>query len=221
MRSEAVGKKFSFLMACDGETGWVYSSADNQYIERPASRQLFGPTASTMFQAVHLAPLSRLCDGSLQEPKLLDDDTLTIGQEKRACYVLECQSKPAEQELPDGSKVPSPLATSQGLLMLLMINGLSEGPVVRPAAGPSAPVQIWIDQATSAVWQIRQQEPAKTTIEPGAPEPGGAAADDAVLTMLDQFTLVRFNDEVQADIFRFVPPPKAKQVERFEQAGKP
>jgi outer membrane lipoprotein-sorting protein len=221
MRSEAIGKKFSFLMACDGETGWVYSSAGNQYIERPASRQLYGPTASTMFQAVHLAPLRRLCDGSLQEPKLLDDETLTIGQEKRVCYVLECQSKPPELELPDGRKVPSPLATSQGLLMLLMINGLSEGPMAGPGAGPSAPVQLWIDQASSAVWQIRQQEPAKTMMEPGAAEPGAAAAGDAILTMLDQFTVARFNDEVQAEVFRFVPPPNANQVEKFEQAGKP
>jgi hypothetical protein len=39
--------------------------------------------------------------------------------------------------------------------------------------------------------------------------------------MLDQFTVARFDDEVQAEIFRFVPPPNAKQVEKFEQAGKP
>lgn len=214
MRLQADANKRQFLMACDGDQGWVYQSESNEYIERPANRPLYGPTAATMYQGVHLAPLCRFRDGSLRKPRLLDDETVAIGEQRYDCHVLECESRPVDMALPSGETVPNPFSSASGLVALLTINGFAEAPsLFKPADKAESNATLWVDKKVPIVRQGRYREAVQT-----AADGEDAEATETQLIVTDQYQIANIDGKLAPEVFRFTPPAKATQVEKFGAA---
>ena len=223
MRLEATGQWGTFLLASEGEKRWAYNSKTQEYIEREG-RMALGPTAATMFASLHVAPLSKYVDGSLQDAKLLDDEELKISKEVKPCYVVSGRIQLKEVELPAEIKSrksfpkTNPLQRVTGVLFLLQIHGFAgkESLAYLPSEDAQPQLQLWVDKQDFTIWQSRFTEAVRKHAFDGKDE-----AKKVQLTVTDRFTVAKIDTDLPADLLRFKPPKEAKLVEQFTKQKAP
>ena len=135
-RMEAKHARGDVVLACDGKTCWLFSGKTKEFKKGESLLKVLGPTAGTMYSALHGMPLMKFVDESLQSPKFVSEEEIKVGEERRACFVVEAVVKSKPLPLPEGVDPPeffprdyNPLAGAAGVLTNLQIHGLAASPI--------------------------------------------------------------------------------------------
>jgi hypothetical protein len=223
-------KGADIVHACDGQTSWFFLGQTNEFKRGTGATTVLGPTAATMFTALHLAPLGRFVDQSLQVEQSLKDEAIEIGGERKECYVLEGTVKPQTRP-----KIPNerttfpeeynPVGMPTGIYMLFEMHGFGTAQEGRtlylPPTGKTASVKfaLWVDRRDSTVWQCRIVEKASKS---AAKEPNRGDEEKLVtLELTDTFSVVKIDSAIDPGSYRFTPPADAKEVQEFTKTVPP
>jgi hypothetical protein len=221
-RFEVRHARGDMVEVCDEKTSWLYVGATKEYRKGERALDVSGPTAATMHAALHGIPLTPLIDESLKSPKLIREEEIEAGGKKRACYVLQCIVKSPPLELPSGARVPeslrdrNPLAGATGIVMQLQIHGLVEPgrgmylPASDKAEWPS--MTLWVDAQDSTVWRSQLVEKVQGVSVPAQQD---AVLENTEVHVTDSFSVIKINERLPDDLFRFTPPEDAKAVYQF------
>lgn len=211
-------KQGEMLQVCDGRTCWSYTSLKNEYMVGNSFRDVNTSVGGSMLMAFHLFTFSMLEDGTVRNARIVREEEVQVGKERRTCDVIEGEIPATALRGPGGpNKPPSPASLGVfWLVSMLSLQGLTdEGRTTRytaslddNAAGVGEPtrVTLWIDRSASVI--VRSQMAGQ--LYKGSATTGWAAEKVAV-TVTDNFTTA----SVQAppdDFFRFSPPEGAKEV---------
>jgi outer membrane lipoprotein-sorting protein len=208
------------ILMQSGGSAWLYTSDNQEYVTGRGLRSVSGSVSGPTILAMNMLPLMSMDPKQWNTPRLLPDEVLQVGTEKRDCYVLEATLKPGGMPLPQQPGAPPPSPDSMGstpsmLLGILALQGMtsrSDAFYFQAAANASAPrMRVWVDKQDFVIWKRTVDEPAQRMF---AAAQSQADMKPVELHMTDTYTVARTGDAVPASVFQFVPPPGSKERKR-------
>ncbi len=212
------------VLACDGQSCWAYSSESGEYMKGKTYRDVTTSVSGAMWLAFYLdLPFTAF----LREANLVGEETIEIGGERRLCYLIEATLKPAWppdlNELKPSSPLtsfPKPSESSLAIFTLAQIFGSTEvggeSIYVPPLeTGEPLHLKMWVDKARhialrsniTSTWYKKQGKPLKKEEETG---------EKVKIEFVDTFTVTKVDESLPDELFKFSPPPDAKEVPSFE-----
>ena len=205
------------LQLCDGRTCWSYASAKNEYMTGNSFRDVNTSVGGSMLMAFHLFTFSTVEQGVLQDAKIVREEEIEVGTERRRCHVIEGRIQ-TTMPRPGASPKP-PSVASLGVMWfvsLLTMQGQSEEARTtrysawadEAAAGTGEPTQVtlWIDQTNHVI--VRSQMASQLFKRTAG---NVQAAEKVSVTLTDRFSIASVKAPPE-DLFRFTPPEGAKEV---------
>lgn len=224
-RLEVRYRRGDMVLASDGKTSWMFVGETNEFKKGERFLDVVGPTAGTMYSVLHFIPLMKFMNESLQSPKIIREEEIDVGHERKACYVLECIDKAPLLPLPPGEEPPetlkgrNPLAGATAVLMHLQIHGLVDfkrGMYLPPSDKAELPrMTLWVDAQDSIVWRTRLVE--KTQRASFEALEDKAEGEPVEVQVTDNFSVAKINARLPDELFQFTPPEDAKEVRQFTQ----
>ncbi|MGB7291284.1 MAG: cache domain-containing protein [Thermodesulfobacteriota bacterium] len=223
-RWETKTRDSTHLLACDEQSCWAYDSESGEYMKGKVYRDVTTSVSGAMWRAFYLdLPFTAF----LPEAKLVGEDTIEIGGERRLCYVIEATLKPASSPDLKEPKPSSPLTSfpkpslhSIASFTLVQIFGFayvgSESAYAPPwDTGEPLHLKMWVDKAQhialrtniNSTWIKKQGKPLKKEEETG---------EKVEIEFVDTFTVTKVDESLPDELFKFTPPPYAKEVPSFE-----
>jgi hypothetical protein len=224
----------SIVIVRDGTQTWRYSSADAQYMKGATLRDISTSVAGSMLLTAHLVPLVGLEGDSWQSVRLVGEETVEIGGERRESYVVEAILKTSGRSLESIAQRQPPqppqdglsmFSEPSGLVQLLQLAGFVNMPT--PAAYfttagiPPARLRLWIDKQRYLVLRRSASQTAAKLVRTLQPPPDLQAmppTTEVTMRVDDTFSVARIADAVQDSIFTFNPPPGAREVPNIRNA---
>jgi hypothetical protein len=210
------------ILAGDGKAFWLYSGKTKEFKKGESQLRVLGPTASTLYSALHLIPFMKLMDDSLQSPAFAGEDEIKVGDKQKTCYVIKCIVNAPPIALPEGVERPeilpkdfNPFAGAKGVLMSLQMHGLADLTLYLPnGEKPEAPtITLWIDKEDSTVWRSQIVEKVqKSSAEADGDELKKVPVE---LRANDTYSIAKINEPLPKELFQFMPPEDAKEVSEF------
>ena len=115
--------------ACDGRTCWSYTSTKNEYMTGQRFRDVNSSVAGSMLLALHLFTALTVEEGVAADARIIREEEIEVGAERRSCYVIEGQIRPTHPSRKE-SKPPNPATLGvTWLLTMVRLQGLAgQGP---------------------------------------------------------------------------------------------
>jgi hypothetical protein len=226
----------------DGKETWMYSPTRQEYMKGESLRDVTTSVSGSMLLALHLTPLTSLgldkaayadtYEEGWSGARLLPDEVIEIGGQRRSCYVVEATLKSTGLPLDRiGPTAPSPsgaapFATPSGYFMLLQIaggvaqaggaGGVSSMYVAPPPGTEPVVVRLWIDKERSLVVRRTVLERAIKLAAPARPtdQPEQTAVQ---LQLTDTFTSVNTGSAVRDALFVFQPAVGDREISNIRK----
>lgn len=166
----------------------------------------------------HFFPHSMLEAGAIEDARVVREEEVEVGKDRRRCYVLEGVIRPTPPPSGPNERPSLPKPGLDFVVNMLTLQGLSAGgvatrywpwPSEEETAGAGQPtvVTLWIDRdAHVVVRSTLSAQLYKRTVDNGV-----QALQKVAVTATDTFTTVAVG-AVPADLFRFTPPDGAREV---------
>ena len=211
-------KQGEMLQVCGGGTCWSYTSLKNEYMRGNSVRDVNTSVGGSMMLALHLFTVSTLEEGVIQEAKVVREEDVEVGKERRRCSVIEGE---IQTTLPSkwSPKPPTPAALGVSwLVSLLTLQGLagergatmySPLPPDQKEVGAGEPtrVTLWVDKNAHMI--VRSKMAAQ--LYKRALKKGDQAVEKVAVVVTDSFTTAGLGAPPD-DVFRFTPPEGATEV---------
>jgi hypothetical protein len=206
------------LELCDGRTCWSYTSMKNEYMTGQTFRDVNSSVAGSMMLGLHLFTSSTVGEGVAPDARIIREEEVEVGGQRRSCYVIEGQIQPTPPRPPRTGSKPPNLATLGvwWLASMVRLQGLAEpGPMTaywpwpdENATGVGQPttLTLWIDKHASVI--VRSKMSAELYKRSDA---AGLAGEKVALTATETFTVAALAVPPD-DLFRFTPPDGAREV---------
>jgi hypothetical protein len=223
-RLEMRDDRGTIVVACDDDVCLLYQSRTKEFSRGRSYRDHFSSVGGSIFLGYSGFVYTPLVEGAVADAKLVGEAEIEVGREKRKCYVVE-GTMPAT---PIDSDKPQATLNLDWLLSMLALHDLGEGktpqmysprPRGERPTKPAEPtrVTLWIDQTSHLVCRSRLSAPYFTA---PADERTGQAKDGPVqVTATFTFTVVE-GTAPPKDLFRFTPPPDAKEVPNMRERAR-
>jgi len=239
LRLEERTARGSAVTVVGSQAAWRFRTPAMEYTKGADLRDIAGTyTGGGMAFGPHLVALTLPPNDRVGDARVVRDETLDIGGQQRPCTVLELTLKPAAPlRAAPGEPRPSartrqsdPFTGISGILLQLRMTGLTD-PADRalylPATAEEQPPRftLWIDKA----WHIPLRRHLVEWVSRGQPRlpkagaSGGsspAPPEQVQLELTDTFSVARVTGPLPEDLFRFEPPPGAKEVPNTRQQRK-
>lgn len=210
-------RRGEMLQVCGAGTCWSYSPLTKEYMTGKRLRDVSTSVGGSMLMVFHFFPHSMLEAGALQDARVVREEEIEVGKDRRRCYVLEGVITPTPPPSGPNERPSLPKPGLDFVVNLLTLQGLSEGGVATrygpwpsdEAAGAGEPTQItlWIDRdAHVVVRSTLSAQLYKRTVDNGVQE-----VERVAVTATDTFTTAAVG-AVRTDLFRFIPPDGASEV---------
>jgi hypothetical protein len=205
------------LELCDGRTCWSYTSIKNEYMTGQTFRDVNSSVAGSMMLGLHLFTSSTVGEGVAPDARIIREEEIEVGGQRRTCYVIEGQIRPTPPSRTE-SKPPN-LATFGvwWLASMVRLQGLAEPGRVTSywpwpdenATGVGQPttLTLWIDKHASVIVRSKMSAELYTRSADAA----GLAGGKVVVTATENFTVAAL-EAPPDDVFRFTPPEGAREV---------
>ena len=205
------------VQLCDGRTCWSYTSKTNEYMTGQRFRDVNSSVGGSMLMALHQFTSSTVGEGVTQDAKIVREEEVEVGGERRSCYVIGAQIQPILPSIKE-SRPPNPATLGvTWLVSMLRLQGLAEQGQVpsfwpwpdENGAGVGQPtaLTLWIDKRAGIV--VRSEMSAQLYKLRAAA--AGQPVEKVTVTATESYTIAA----VQAppdDLFRFTPPEGAREV---------
>lgn len=199
--------------ACDGRTCWSYTSTKNEYMTGQRFRDVNSSVAGSMLLALHLFTALTVEEGVAADARIIREEEIEVGAERRSCYVIEGQIRPTHPSRKE-SKPPNPATLGvTWLLTMVRLQGLAgQGPAPSywpwpdenaVEGGQPTTLTLWIDKQASVV--VRSKMSAQLY------KRTAVAVEKVAVTATETFTTAALQPPPD-DVFRFTPPEGAREV---------
>ena len=210
-------KRGETLQLCDGRTCWSYTSLKNEFMTGERYRDVNTSVGGAMLTALHLFTFSALAEGAIQDARVVREEEIAVGMERRRCYVIE--GTIPVPPLPSGPGKPSapPTLGMFWFLSMLSLQGLAEekrttmySPWVvgkESSAGEPTQATLWIDQDTHVLVRSKMSGWLYKRLV----TKDSQAIERIAVNVTNSFTIAAVKAP-STDLFSFTPPPGAKEV---------
>jgi hypothetical protein len=224
---ETGGNKFVWVSHEDAE--WYYSSRENVY-KKGTGKGLgvLGSVAGPVLLSIHAFPFTTLEDGSLEEAKIVREESIEVEKQTRKCYVIEAQATSmdiaalaakAQAAIEEGKAIEAPAKPkflgAEFLLTMLQMQGyLGDGKQMAfyRFKGKPTKVTLWIDPSQHLLVKSEMEVTLqKSTVT--KEKPAGPKDEEVNVTLTESFTRLKINEDLPKKLFEFMPPAGAKEFE--------
>lgn len=226
-RLEIVVNRNQFLMVGDGETSWWYSSRENIY-QQGKGLMVIGSVPGSMLLALHLFPFTTMGAGALPDAKLVREESIEVNKQPRKCYVIQghvpandlatlmikALAAAASGNPQDSTGIEPPFLGVDWLLTMLQAQGLIGDPEQRSLYTKVTPtkVTLWIDKAEHLLVRTEMSGTMQKVVINLKQKDKEPKREDVQLTLTDSFTLLKIDEALPKELFRFAPPKGAKEL---------
>lgn len=223
-RWESKGGDGTDLLACDEQSCWAYHSKSGEYMKGKVYRDVTTSVSGAMWHAFYLdLPFTPFLLGT----NLVGEETIEVGGERRLCYVIEATLEPAsppdsKELIPSDPQTPIPKPSDYFLASFRLVQIFGSAYVGGQSAyvppwdtGEPLHLKMWVDKARhialrskiSSTWIEKRGKPLKQE---------EATGEKVKIEFVDTFTLTKVDESLPDELFKFTPPPDAKEVPSFE-----
>lgn len=209
----------NLAMGCAASAAWRYCSTKQEYMRGNAVDDVMNPASTKMFDGIHMNPFVVAAEESIQDAKLLREETVTVGGEQRGCTVIELLLKLSiSMTTQDAGTVP-PTSFLNMLQMHEMFDAtdfiLFDQEVrptynPRPRIGEPSRITLWIDKEQNVI--VRRTITETATRRLPRDSEGKREVEEVVLKLDDTFTVINLTRPLPDELFRFTPPPEATEI---------
>jgi hypothetical protein len=199
--------------ACDGRTCWSYTSMKNEYMTGPTFRDVSSSVGGSMLLGLHLFTSLTVQEGVTPDARIIREEEVEVGDERRSCSVIEGQIQPTHPSR-DAGKSPNPATLGVSwLLSMVRLQGLAgQGPAPSywpwpdenaVEGGQPTSLTLWVDKQSSVV--VRSKMSAQLY------KRTAVGVEKVTVTATDTYTTAALQAPPD-DLFRFTPPEGAREV---------
>jgi hypothetical protein len=155
-------------------------------------------------------------EGVVRETRIVREEEIGVGDERRSCYVIESQIQPTHPSR-DASKSANPATLGvTWLVTMLRLQGLAEQGLASyspwpdengSGVGQPTSLTLWIDKHPSVVVRTKMSAQLYKRTDDAA----GQGVEKVAVTAVDSFTVAAVGPPPD-DLFRFTPPEGAREV---------
>jgi outer membrane lipoprotein-sorting protein len=223
-----------FLQVGDGTSGYLYSSAHKMYRRGDTlwslSESILGPVLAN----AHLFPFMALTEGATEDARLVREEEIEVGKERRKCIVITVRvpnpdisgmMKKALDAGKEGKAAANASALEKEMPKAFIAAGWNfsklrsfgylgtKMPATYNASATKekqfTDVTLWIDKEKMLLVRAEFRESAQKVADLVVLS---LPAGEVELQVSEQFMVAEIDTKLKDDLFTFVPPPDAKEV---------